>query len=189
MSQKTPLPERQVEGQPVTREEVERWLQLSHQAHEPQAVLEYAQRAMAALPEDSRVQESVQRSVLEALNHDAFAAFLAETDKNYVITLRQSRPIIVPKARAQPEIFPPPHPTEGERALGMVGWMTLGLLPVGLGALILCPVVLHRALGVLGRRDAETRERRLGWLAMILASGLGGLGLLLTTLFVFRVIG
>lgn len=189
MNQKIFPDKRPAEHAPMTHEEGEHWLQLSHQAHEPQAVLEYAQHAVAALPDDPRTQASVQCSVLEALNRDAFAAFLAETDKTYVITFRQSRPIVVPKARAQPEIFPPTQPTAGEQALGMVGWMALGLLPVGLGALILCPVVLHRALGVLQRRGTPARERRLGWLAVMLASGLGWLGLLFTTLFILRVIG
>lgn len=172
----------------MTQEEGERRLQLSRQTHDPQVLLEDAQRAVAAQPDDPHTRESVQRSVLEALNHDAFAAFLAETDQTYVITLRHSRPLIIPKARAQPKVFPPTQPTEGERALEIVGWMALGLLLVGLGALVLCPVGLRRAVGVLQQPDLEARERRLGWLAVMLISGLGLLGLLFTTVFVWRVI-
>ena len=116
---------------------------------------------------------SLLRIVEEQLKRDPFVAFLAETDKHYVITFRNSRPIVIPKARTNRELFPPIQRTEGERVLGMVWWVALGLVPAGIGAIILSPWVVRRALRVINYRPAEPRDRRLGWLALFLAAGLG----------------
>ncbi len=86
----------------LSQEDVEALIRNSRKAQNPQVALEYAQRAVDALPDDPKVQESVQRSVFSRLNQDAFVAFLAETDKHYVITFRNSRPVVIPKVRAQP---------------------------------------------------------------------------------------
>ena len=123
-----------------------------------------------------RVHASLLRIVEEQLKRDPFVAFLAETDKHYVITFRNSRPIVIPKARTNRELFPPIQRTEGERVLGMVWWVALGLVPAGIGAIILSPWVVRRALRVINYRPAEPRDRRLGWLALFLAAGLGCLG-------------
>ncbi len=184
----------QEEGNPnpapqyAPQEEFEQLLLLSRYIPDEQAALEYAQRAAELHPEDPRVQESVQRSVLAHLSHDAFVNFVADNAKNYVITFRNSRPVLVPKAYAQPEAFPSQERTVGERALGMIWWMLLGLLPVGVGALVLSPIVIRRAWEAGHRRGADARERRLAGLAMILASGIGLLGALFTLLLVLHLV-
>ncbi len=116
---------------------------LLHQARtapDSDAALEYVQQAVDLLPDDPRVQASAQLRVFEKLNRDAFLAFLAETDKQYVIKFRNSRPFSVPKARGPQELYPPIKRNDGERALGMMWWLILGLIPAGLGAVILSPL-------------------------------------------------
>lgn len=154
--------------------EIERWLQLS-KVPDPRAASDYAQRAVELQPDDPRVIETVQHNVLQKLNRDSFVAFLAETDKTYIVTLRNARPIAIPKAREQPEIFPSPERTDGERAVGMVWWMVLGLIPSGIGALILSPFVMRRGLRILNRKS-DPREERLAWLSVMLAAGFGLVG-------------
>ena len=83
---------------------------LLHQARtapDGDAALEYMQRAVDLGPDDPRVQSSVQLSMFNKLRADAFVAFLAETGNRYVITFRNSRPFTVPKARKEPEPYPP----------------------------------------------------------------------------------
>ncbi len=180
----------------ATRKEVETLLKTSLEAQDHDTALEYAQRAADALPDNPQVQESVQRSVFTTLNQDAFVAFLAETEKHYVITFRNSRPIMIPKARTQPEIFPTTHKhTDGERAQGMLWWLLLGLVPVGIGALILSPLILGHAIDILFRKDTSVtaatafREKRLAWVSIFLAGLFGVLGMFFTLLLVLHLIG
>jgi hypothetical protein len=175
--------------QEISRADVERALKASRGAKDPQVALEYAQRAADVLPDDPQVQASVQRGIFRKLNHDAFIAFLAETEKHYVITFRNSRPVVVPKARAEPEIFPPPRKTEGERVLGMLWWVILGLLPAGIGALILSPLTMGSAIDVLLKRGLDVREKRLALVTVFLAGFLGLLGMFFALLLILHLIG
>ncbi len=173
------------------RNEIDTLIKTSLEAEDHHTRLEYAQRAADALPDDPQVQESVQRSVFATLKQDAFVAFLTETEKHYMITFRNPRPIMIPKARMQPEIFPTQKRTDGERAQGMLWWLLLGLLPVGIGALILSSLTLGHAIDILLRKDASNapREKRLAWVSIFLAGMFGILGMFFTLLFVLHLIG
>ena len=172
-----------------TRAEVDKLLKASLEAPDDETALEYAQRAADALPDDPQVQESVQHSVFTRLDQDAFVAFLAETHKHYVITFRNSRPVVIPKARTQPEIFPSAKQTEGERLLGKFWWLILGLVPAGIGALFLSPLILGHAVDILWRGGVDAREKRLAWVAILFASLFGFLGMFFTLLLVLHSIG
>ena len=172
-----------------TTEQVATLLKASLEAADDETALEYAQRAADALPDDPQVQESVQRSIFNRLNNDAFVAFLAETHKHYIITFRNARPVVVPKSRTQPEIFPVKKQTDGEHTVGMLWWLLLGLVPVGIGALVLSPLIVGYALDVLWRNGIEPREKRMAWVAVFLAAMLGLLGMFFTLLLVLHVIG
>src|SRR5260370_14221855 len=100
---------------PVPGELLEEWLELADRAPDPHTALDYAQRAVDLRPDDPRVQASVQRNMLKRLGRDAFVVYMAETDRHYVVTLRNSRPVAVSKARGQPEVFPRPRPTPTDR--------------------------------------------------------------------------
>jgi hypothetical protein len=172
-----------------TLEKVEELLQASRTAPDEQVALDYAQRAADVSPDDPQVQESVQHHVFHHLNDDAFVAFLAETEKHYIITFRTSRPVAIPKARKQPEIFPTPKRTEGERAIGMLWWLILGLVPAGIGALVLSPLTIGHALDVLRRDGLDSREKRMAWVAIFVSCALGFLGLVFALLLTMRLIG
>ncbi len=169
-------------------EDLEQLLLLSRYIPDEQAALDYAQRAARLRPEDPRVQESVQRSLLAHLSRDAFIKFVGENAGNYVVTLRNSRPVLVPKAYDQPKVLPALEPTPGERTLRMVWWMVLGLVPVGVGAVALAPVVIARAWEAARRPEADGSEVRLAHLAIILAAGIGLLGALFALLFLLHLI-
>ena len=167
----------------------DRLLEIIRGMHDPEEALDFAQRAVRMQPTDPRVQASLLRVVEEQLKRDPFVAFLAETDDHYVITFRHSRPIVVPKTRANREVFPPIQRAAGERVLGMVWWIILGLVPVGIGAIILSPLVVHRALGVINHPNAAPRDQRLAWVALLLAALLGCIGDLFALLLVIHLTG
>jgi hypothetical protein len=167
----------------------DRLLEIMRGMRDPEDALDFAQRAVRMQPDDPRVQASLLRVLEEKLRHDPFVAFLAETDDHYVITFRHSRPIVVPKARTNREIFPPLQRSEGERVLGMVWWVALGLVPVGVGAIIASPLVVRRALRVINRREAAPRDQRLAWVALLLAAALGCVGDLFVLLLVIHLAG
>jgi len=167
-------------------EMVEQWLEQAAHAPDPHTALDYAQRAIDLRPDDPRVQASVQRSMFQRLVHDAFLAYMAETDRNYVVTFRNSRPVAVPKARAQPE--PYPRTTPSERLWRLIGLMLLGLLPAGLGALLLGPLVLPRAVAILTDGHSDAREQRSAWLALVVGGLIGLVGAVLSLVLLLHII-
>ncbi len=161
-------------------------IQQSETTTKPYPAMESAQRAARLQPDDPGVQQGLQQVLGERTKYDPFVGFVAETDKHYVVTLRTPRPIIVPKARVRPETFPPPRPSQGERVLGMVWWLLLGLVPAGVGTMILSPFVILRALRVLVDGRMSPRDRWMAWLAIILAAGLDVLGTLFGLILLFH---
>ncbi len=152
------------------------WLRLAYVAPDPRTALESIERAVDLNPDNPRVQAGLRYILFSRLKDDPFVEFLAETDKNYVVTLRNSRPVVIPKARAEEEVYPPPRLTEVQRAAGLVGWMALGIVPAGLGAFVLAPVAISRAFKLLRARGLSAREQRTALVTLILACGIGLIG-------------
>jgi hypothetical protein len=174
---------------PVTTMETDDLLKLSSGARDVQQALEYAQRAVELNPDDARAHGALQRAMLAKLNQDAFVTFLAETAKTYVVHLRQPRPLVIPKTRAQPEVFPPDKRTPGEHLWVLVWWLILGLVPAGVGALLFSPVVFQRSLAVLNKPDLTPRDRKLAMSALGVTIALGLLGAAFTLLLILHTIG
>ncbi len=154
-------------------DDVNTCLELSRGTGDPHIALEYIQRAIDLAPDDPRAHTSLLDLLRERLKQDPYILFLAETEKNYIVTFRHSRPIVVPKTRREPEIFPSLTKTEGERVLSMIWWMALGIVPAGLGAVILFPSVIRGSVEVLTRRGAPARDQRMALVALVLACALG----------------
>lgn len=174
------------------REDAAQWIQRSLQAQEaqdPQSALDYAQRAMDFLPDDPQVHSTMQQGILGLLQNDAFVAFLAETDTNYVVRFRDSRPVAVAKTRVKPEIYPRDHKSPGEHVFGLIRWMLLGLLPSGLGTAILGPIVMYKASELLVATRISPRDLKLAWLTIFIATPLTLLGFIFSLLLLLHVIG
>lgn len=170
----------------VDRGRLETLLHQARTAHSPEEALEFAQRAVDMVPNDPRVQSSVQLSLFDKLNRDAFLQYLAETDQRYVIAFRNSRPFAVPKARNEPEAYPPLHRTDAERALRMMWWLILGLIPAGLGTIILSPIALRFGIRALQQNSRDPRQHRMAWAAIGIALALGVLGVFFAALLVLH---
>ena len=157
-------------------------------AQDPDRALQYLERAVALVPDDPRVQSTVQLSLFDKLSSDAFLAYLAETDRRYVIAFRDARTFTVPKARNQPEQYPPTKRTEAERAMRMMWLLLLGLIPAGLGTIILSPVAIRHGIRALQRESQDPQQHRLAWAAIITAFVLGALAVVFAALLLLHVL-
>lgn len=165
------------------------WLQLSYTAQDPRLALEYVQRAVDLRPNDPAIQAGLCYILSTRLKDDPYVEFLAETDKNYVVTMRNSRPVVIPKSRGKSEVYPPTRLTDAERVARMVGWMALGLVPAGLGAFVLAPVAMRRAFKLLRKRELPARDQRIALVSLVLASGIGLAGEVLFGLLLLHWLG
>ncbi len=170
------------------RAQVETLLHKARTAPDSDQALAYVQRAVDLVPDDPRVQSTVQLNLFDKLSSDAFLAYLAETDRRYVISFRDSRPISVPKARNDPEPYPPKHRTEAERAMRMMWWMIIGLAPAGLVTIILSPLALRHGIRSLRRESQDPEQHRLAWTAIFMALILGALGVFFSALLLLHML-
>ncbi len=177
-------------GESVDRGRLEMLLHQARTARSPEEALEYVQRAVDMLPNDPRVQSTVQLRLFDKLSNDAFLGFLAETANRYVVEFRDSRPFSVPKARAEPEPYPPVRRTEAEKALRMMWWMILGLIPAGLGAIVLTPLALRHGIRSLqsDTENRDPRQHRIAWMGILVALALGVLGVFFAALLLLHLL-
>ncbi|MCL4490267.1 MAG: hypothetical protein M1570_19360 [Chloroflexi bacterium] len=154
---------------------VQAWLRLSDTEPDARAALEDIEHAVDLKPDDPAVQAALLHVLSARLKNDPFVEFVAETDQNYIVSLRHSRPIVVPKSRSQPAPYPPIKLSEAERVARWVGLMALGLIPAGIGALVLAFLVIPHAWGV-ARGPGLERDRRVATVALALASGIALIG-------------
>jgi hypothetical protein len=166
-----------INGNGNGRDPVDGLLREARRASNSDVALEYAQQAIDLRPNDPRVLAVVQLSIFDKLRPDPFLAYLAEADGRYVIRFRNSRPFNVPTARNEQEYYPPPRRTDSEKAMSMMWWMLLGLVPAGLGAIILSPLAIRRGMIGLQRDSADPRQYRMAWMAISIAFLLGLAGL------------
>ena len=172
----------------LTNKELSALLKASADASDVEEALEYAQRAADLSPDDPEVQGSVQAGVFGKLRRDSYVAFVAETGRHYVVTFRNSRPVVIPKGRRALDAFPEAERTEGERALGMIAWVILGIIPAGLGAMLLSPLVASRALDVLIHQRRDPIERRRAWVVIALCAVLGCVGMVFSLLLAIHLV-
>jgi hypothetical protein len=175
-------------GDGIDRGRLEMLLHQARTARSSEEALEYVQRAVDMVPNDPRVQSTVQLRLFDKLSQDAFLGFLAETGNRYVVEFRDSRPFSVPKARGEPEPYPPTRRTEAERAMTMMWWMLLGLIPAGLGAIILSPIALRHGVRSLQTEYRDPSQHRLAWMAIIVALALGILGVFFAALLLLHLL-
>jgi hypothetical protein len=172
----------------VDRNQLNILLREARTARDPDQALQYLERAVAMVPDDPRVQSTVQLSLFDRLSSDAFLAYLAETDRRYVIAFRDARTFTVPKARNEPEKYPPARRTEAEKGMRMMWWLLLGLIPAGLGAIILSPVAIRHGIRALQQDRNNPQQHRLAWAAIWTALALGTLGVLFGALLLLHVL-
>ncbi len=170
------------------RNQLNMLLREARTASNPDQALQYLERAVALVPDDPRVQSTVQLGLFDKLGSDAFLAYLAEADRRYVVAFRDARTFSVPKARNDPEQYPPAHRTEAERAMRMMWLLLLGLIPAGIGTLILSPVAIRHGIRALQQNSNDPQQHRLAWAAIVTSFVLGVLAIFFGALLLLHVL-
>jgi hypothetical protein len=92
----------------------------------------------------------------EMLREEPFLAYLDETDNLYQVRNGPALAVTLPKYRAVPEVFPPKKPGPLAGSYRLLLWALIGLIPAGLGALVLAPLAALSALKAF--RSTRTRK-------------------------------
>ena len=117
-------------------------------------------------PEDTTARQTLYETMQKILRKDAFLAYEGETDVIYKVSTLEEFQFIHPKDRATFEFFPPQNNPPARPAIHWLGWAVVGLIPAGLGTLILSPLAVIAAIQLL-RQPVALIDRRRAWIVMI----------------------
>lgn len=159
---------------------IELWLLQAAVASSRAERLAIISQALELNPDHSLAQRALYHTLNEQLEADPFLAYEGEDDALYRIVTADNVRVAVPKRRTPPAPFPPLERRPLDRAWRYLGLALVGLLPAGLGAVVLAPLALLAALRTLPSLATERYERRL---VIFLSFALWVVGLLLAALF------
>ena len=137
-------------------------------------------------PDHPGARRDLYEALWAELEADPFLDYDGETDHLYRVRTGDDTPVTVPKQRRPPEPFPPPAPGPLRPAWRWLRLALVGLLPAGLGAVLLAPVAAVAALRA-GRRALSARDKKARRIALLLASLIWLAGLALAFLFFLHV--
>ena len=116
-------------------------------------------------PENVVARQELYETMQQLLHKDAFLAYQGETDVIYKICTLSEFQFIHPKDRAMAELFPPQNFSPARTAIHWLGWAVVGLIPAGLGTLIIAPLAVIAAVKLL-RQPVELIDRRRAWVVI-----------------------
>ncbi len=116
-------------------------------------------------PENIVARQALYETMQQLLRKDAFLAYQGETNVIYKIRTLGEFQFIHPKDRAMAELFPPQNSPPARTAINWLGWSVVGLIPAGLGTLILAPLATIAAINLL-RQQAALFDRRRAWIVI-----------------------
>ena len=122
-------------------------------------------QALELNPENTVARQALYETMQQMLRKDAFLAYQGETDVIYKIRTLAEFQFIHPKDRAMAELFPPQNSPPARTAIHWLGWSVVGLIPAGLGTLVLAPVAMIAAIKLL-RQPVELIDRRRAWIVI-----------------------
>lgn len=160
---------------------VEAWLWRAATAATREGELVGLSAALELDPENEQAQLAMYEALKRQLEDDAFVAYVDETDEVYQVQTADTDRVVVPKRRAAPRPYPPREPGPLRPVSRWLLLASVGLLPSGLGALLIAPIALFSALRLSpSALDHEDRKRRRVFIAAALILWI--LGLLLSLL-------
>lgn len=116
-------------------------------------------------PENAVARQSLYETMQQLLRKDAFLAYQGETDVIYKVRTLTEFQFIHPKDRAMAELFPPQNSPPARTAIHWLGWSVVGLIPAGLGTLVVAPLAMIAAIKLL-RQPIELIDRRRAWIVI-----------------------
>lgn len=122
-------------------------------------------QVLEVTPEDAVARQALYETMQQLLRKDAFLAYQGETDFIYKIRTIAEFQFIHPKDRAMAELFPPKNSPPARTAIHWLGWSVVGLIPAGLGTLIIAPLAVTAAVKLL-RQPVDLIDRRRAWIVI-----------------------
>jgi hypothetical protein len=116
-------------------------------------------------PENIEARQTLYETMQQILRKDAFLAYVGETDVIYKVRTFEEFQFIHPKDRAMVELFPPQNSPPARTAIHWLGWSVVGLIPAGLGTLVIAPLALIASIKLLGQQ-VELIDLRRAWVVI-----------------------
>ena len=126
-------------------------------------------QALELNPENTVARQALYETMQQLLRKDAFLAYQGETNIIYKIRTLGEFQFIHPKDRAMADLFPPQDIPPARSALHWLGWSVIGLIPAGLGTVIIAPLAVISAVKLL-RQPVDPIDRRRAWVVIGAAS-------------------
>lgn len=166
-------------------EETSGWLWRGITAETQEERLLCLSRSLKLSPHDERAQRAMVDALRRQLSVDAFLAYDGETDHLYYTQTADDLPLVVAKRRSVPQPYPPPDPTPLQPALRRLRWAALGLLPAGLGAVLLAPLAMV-SIWHASRQSLSSTDQKRARVFLLLSGLIWMAGLVLATLFLLH---
>lgn len=109
--------------------------------------------------------QAIYETMQQMLRKDAFLAYQNETNEHYVVSTIVDVPFVHPKDRAMPDIFPRLEQPPSQKAINLMGWSLIGLIPAGLGTLVCGPLAIFAAIKLLLQKNSLS-DRRRAWVVL-----------------------
>jgi hypothetical protein len=122
-------------------------------------------QALESDPQNVAARRKLYEAMQQLLREDAFLAYQGETDVLYKIRTLAEHKFVHPKDRARVEAFPPQNAPPARAAINWLGWSLVGLIPSGLGTLVIAPLAIIAAIKLLGQQ-IELIDRRRAWIVI-----------------------
>ena len=167
---------------------VEAWLVRSRAAASREENLFCLSQVSRINPDYPPSRLDLYRALWSQLQHDAFLAYIDETDQVYYVRSNEYLSLAVPKDRSIPEVYPPERPAPLARANRWLAWAIIGLALAGLGTLVFAPLAFLSAVTAL-TGPLERPDRIRAGIVLFLAAVLAACAILLGWLFLIHLRG
>ncbi len=161
------------------------WLWRAGTAESQEESIAALSQVLTLNPANAAARQGLYEAMQGLLRHDAFLAYLGETDDLYQVRTKQDFRFAHPKDRAAPEPFPPLEPPPAQAAQRWLVWALIGLLPAGLGALLCAPLAALAALKLL-RHHSTSGDRQRALVILGLAVVVWLIGAVFVLLFILH---
>jgi len=139
-----------LEASRIAPNDPEVWLARAETAHSIEEKLFCLSRLHTLNPYYPAAQRKTYSILREMLREEPFLAYLDETENLYQVRNGPALAVTLPKYRAIPEPYPPPRPGPLAGANHLLLWALIGLVPAGLGTLVLAPMAALSAFKAFG---------------------------------------
>ena len=130
----------------INPRDINAWLLRAETAASPEEVVICLNNVLAMDPTHAVARWHMYHTQRSLLEQEPYLVYLDETRELYHVQNGVALSMVVPKEHSITDPFPPPRPKPLQPAYRWLAWALLGLLPAGVGALVLAPIAAGSAL-------------------------------------------